>query len=352
MPFYLLWILAFLLKLVGATWDASWHFKYLRDTFAPPHTINIIGFVLVCCLLLYQMRTHKGLEPRGLRITWLGMAVFLIAMPLDEAYHRAFGLDLTTWSPTHFMLYIGTFLMIAGVLASYLKQNQRTGWLYTLGLFALLFFLSEDVLFPLGQQEYGSVSLWLIQHGRPLAVPELLQFVKDPYYQAYGGFSLWLYPVYLMWGYSLVMSVARRLHTGRFAATAAAGTYLAFRAIAWLLLGSAGFPQSFIPYFMVGAALAIDLLGSVPLRSLRLLLQTAAITAVAYVAAPLWAQLPGMVMPPWPVDSWWAGAVLGYVGLVMGDYSQALLTGEGLAELPLMKAVNSAVQAVRLTIYR
>jgi hypothetical protein len=31
------WLLAFVLKVLGSSWDVSWHFKWLRDDLAPPH---------------------------------------------------------------------------------------------------------------------------------------------------------------------------------------------------------------------------------------------------------------------------------------------------------------------------
>jgi hypothetical protein len=33
---YGLWIAAFALKILGSTWDVSWHFRWLRDDLAPP----------------------------------------------------------------------------------------------------------------------------------------------------------------------------------------------------------------------------------------------------------------------------------------------------------------------------
>ncbi len=37
------WLVAFLLKVLGASWDVSWHFKWLRDDLAPPHLLNSAG---------------------------------------------------------------------------------------------------------------------------------------------------------------------------------------------------------------------------------------------------------------------------------------------------------------------
>ena len=40
---YRWWVCAMALKIVGATWDICWHFRWLRDDFAPPHLINSVG---------------------------------------------------------------------------------------------------------------------------------------------------------------------------------------------------------------------------------------------------------------------------------------------------------------------
>src|SRR5947208_11499139 len=34
---YRMWLIALLFKLLGSSWDESWHFKWQRDDLAPPH---------------------------------------------------------------------------------------------------------------------------------------------------------------------------------------------------------------------------------------------------------------------------------------------------------------------------
>ena len=46
----------------------------------------------------------------------------LLAIPLDILNHRINGLDITSWSPTHALLYLGTAIMLAGAI--------RGWWLY------------------------------------------------------------------------------------------------------------------------------------------------------------------------------------------------------------------------------
>jgi hypothetical protein len=342
MRIYLLWILAFMLKLIGAAWDTSYHFMHLRDTFAWPHNINLIGDGLIILLLIWHTRTGKAMDRRSLRLAWLGLAIFVLAAPLDELYHRAYGLDLTAWSPTHSLLYIGTFLMLAGALGGFMQElsPRRDETAYQLVVLALLFFVTEDVLFPLGQQEYGAVALWLIEQGRGLMDAELMAFVKDPYYQAYGGFPLALYPGYLVLGYAFCMGAARRLLALPLRATLVTGVYLAYRGIAYLIFGAAGYPQSFVPYFMLAAAVLVDLLGLIQHRWVRLGAQTLGITAVAYLGAYFWGQL-GVVMPPWPVDSAWVAVPAAALGFWLADLYPTLVFGQraGLAgQAPLARA--------------
>src|SRR4029079_15969605 len=93
---YSLWVLAFILKSVGASWDASYHFKYLRDFTQSPHIVNALGEFLIVFLCVYLWRKQTKEEKRSMRTIFSGMAVFLLAIPADELYHRAFGIDLTT----------------------------------------------------------------------------------------------------------------------------------------------------------------------------------------------------------------------------------------------------------------
>src|SRR5205809_7895132 len=112
---YALWLLAFALKSIGAAWDASYHFKYFRDLTQLPHIVKTLGLLLLVGLLIYLWRREPHQEHGSLAIVALGIAIFGVAIFGDDAYHRAFGIDLTTWSPAHFALYLGTLVMLLGV---------------------------------------------------------------------------------------------------------------------------------------------------------------------------------------------------------------------------------------------
>ena len=61
-------------------------------------------------------------------------ATFLAAAPLDVINHRVNGLDLTAWSPTHMLLYIGTGVMQAAEIA-----ERVTNVFYGLGPRAVMY---------------------------------------------------------------------------------------------------------------------------------------------------------------------------------------------------------------------
>src|SRR3954447_18747741 len=46
------WLVALLFKLLGSSWDVSWHFKWLRDDLAPPHLLNTVGTGIAIALIL------------------------------------------------------------------------------------------------------------------------------------------------------------------------------------------------------------------------------------------------------------------------------------------------------------
>lgn len=111
-----MWILALAFKLVGSSWDVFWHFKWLRDDFAPPHVINTVGTGIAIGLVLAHTSTGYGVEQLSLRIMQVGTGIFVVAGPIDVVNHRVNGLDLTAWSPSHLLLYLGTAIMVAGVI--------------------------------------------------------------------------------------------------------------------------------------------------------------------------------------------------------------------------------------------
>jgi hypothetical protein len=259
---YGLWIAAFGIKMLGASWDASYHFKHLRETTELPHIVNTVGLVLACSLWLYTVRHVELSRSKPLKVIGLGFLSFFIGIPLDEAWHRIFGIDLTTWSPSHSIFYIGTALMIVGtiLMANEDLQNghiSRKAW--NVILLCLFPAVLEDFWFPLLQQEQGVISYYLFQRGTPIASEDILQLVRDPKSQVYGGIPDWLYGVYAAFVCMFVFRFIRHFQAGRFAATLAASAYVAFRSVMNFIYHANIYPESTVPYFLVLAALTFDI---------------------------------------------------------------------------------------------
>ncbi len=264
---YRLWLLAFVLKMLGSTWDMSWHFKWLRDTAAPPHILNTIGTVIVVALVIYQARFSIGVDRLAKRLMVLGTATFLIAIPIDILNHEINGLDITAWSLSHALLYIGTAFMLLGCARGYWISTPP-GRTRTVVSAVLWGFFLENVLFPSQHQEYGTLSLEAWRSGAPTAEPDLLRFAAGQIGRpvddiAVQNFSLpvdsWVYPAWMAGAALLTLVAARYFIGARWTATAIASGYLAYRAIAWILLTGTAFPPSLPPFFLVAGAVVIDL---------------------------------------------------------------------------------------------
>jgi hypothetical protein len=309
---YGLWLLAFGLKLFGSAWDTSWHFKYFFDTFSPPHNVNTVGFLLAWALvgyhwggtewaqrqaarlpagpqrfarkwlLLEQLGPERHMDRGSLIVTTAGLFVFLVAAPIDQVWHRVFGLDLTTWSPTHLGLFAGTELAILGVLMGVYRHgrtDQRASF-DSIALLCLGGFLLEAFLFACGQQEYGYITLYAInhpdyvniQHMTTFPIPALLAAAQNQggaYALATGNVPTWIYPYYQLLMVTAILQFLRLLHRRAWTATAVAALYLAYRLFARFLLHSFDFPVSFVPYYLIGIGLSLDTFGALALLTAR-----------------------------------------------------------------------------------
>ena len=149
--------------------DVAWHITLGRDDslFTAPHTSIVLGlgFIFLAGLVgigfASLQRVETGLRWKAVRIPWstlplltLGGAA-LLGFPLDEIWHRTYGVDVTMWSPTHMLMILGaSFSGLASwlVLAEAGVRPKRWGrgmlvvasWLTLQGLSA-----------PLGEFSFG-----------------------------------------------------------------------------------------------------------------------------------------------------------------------------------------------------
>ncbi|HEV2056977.1 MAG TPA: hypothetical protein VGV06_17685 [Methylomirabilota bacterium] len=106
----------------GVQWDIQWHVLIGRDSFwIPPHLITYAG-VSAAVFLSFGMlfwETWRGTGDmrvlglrgsRGFQLAAWGIAVTIIAAPIDDLWHRLFGIDVTLWSPPHLMGILGAVI--------------------------------------------------------------------------------------------------------------------------------------------------------------------------------------------------------------------------------------------------
>lgn len=107
-----------LIVVVGFYWDVAWHIDHGRDIvlFTPSHVMILVGLGglayagIVAILFATVDDAPVGFGLWGLRVPY--SAALLLALgsgaalgfPLDELWHRAYGIDVTLWSPTHLQL--------------------------------------------------------------------------------------------------------------------------------------------------------------------------------------------------------------------------------------------------------
>jgi hypothetical protein len=301
------WFVALVLKLLGGSWDISWHFWTIRDNLAPPHDLNTVGTAIAVVLVLFHTYTGYAADKATLRWMQWGTGLFLIAIPIDVVNHTVNGLDITTWSPSHSLLFIGTAGMLIGVALGWYRNAARGRW-FVPGLIVLLTLVFEDFWFPNEQQEYGvlEIASWDANPGHPYANQELLKFASDQIHQPIGRagivhFSLpmpdWVYPVWGLGVCVLLFVLGRQIVGRRWAATAMAGLYVGFRSVLWLVLTATDFPPSAVPFFLIGAGVAIDLVFLIPMSKwLRPVVGAIAVTAATY--GLLFAQSVLLAAPP------------------------------------------------------
>lgn len=140
-----LWTLlaAKLLAQWGVQWDIQWHLLIGRDSFwIAPHVMTYTGVgvaVLVSFGVLgwttLRSLTRSVEAPGTVRVLGLrgtpgfhvaawGIALTVLAAPIDDLWHRLFGLDVTLWSPPHLL---GLFGGIVNSAACILIAREAYG---------------------------------------------------------------------------------------------------------------------------------------------------------------------------------------------------------------------------------
>ena len=310
---YTSWLVALTFKTLGASWDVAWHFKWIRDTTAPPHMVNFVGTGIAVALVLVHTYTGYAVDRRALRFMQVGMGSFVVTIPMDIVNHTVNGLDLTAWSVTHVLLFTGTTITLIGLIMGWHSQFPRQHRFYRVGLAALWLSMLENLWFPNEQQEYGVLSLAAWDRGQTYAQPELLQFAASQIHHpvdraAVEHFSLglpeWLYPVWCVLSATIALMLAKRFLRGKFTATMIAACYVGYRTLALGFIAGIGFPPYAVPFWALAVGVAVDLayLLGTPL--------VVAVLAPALGYLALWGQSTLLVAPPSDFASWPAAVVV------------------------------------------
>lgn len=132
-------LLAIFVALGGVYWDVAWHGTVGRESFwIPPHLlvysgVNVFLLAALAGLGLAWQRagslrsaldTSAGI---GFAVAAAGPLVQLGAAPLDDLWHRLYGLDVTIWSPPHLMGLAGGMVGVYGLLTVLGATPPRDG---------------------------------------------------------------------------------------------------------------------------------------------------------------------------------------------------------------------------------
>jgi hypothetical protein len=118
----------------GVQWDIQWHVRIGRDSFwIAPHVMTYAGVASVV-LLSFGILGWDTWRRRGARVAadeitvmgitstpgfhlaaW-GIALTVLAAPIDDLWHRLFGIDVTLWSPPHLLGILGSLINTAACL--------------------------------------------------------------------------------------------------------------------------------------------------------------------------------------------------------------------------------------------
>lgn len=347
-----------IVALLGFLWDVSLHAGRGRDEGPlanPAHYLILYGlFALFIAGMSAVVWPRDGVKPgiasvkitrqwyapvAGIYIAACGLYA-LIGFPLDDVWHRLFGQDVTLWGPTHLMLIGGAGLSTAGIIllrreGEFSAEYQDRGGLarfltYGAAFGGLLIGLSVfQAEFDFGIAQFRMVfapmmiaaaaGLTLVA-ARLFAGPGAALFAAAFFLGMRGLVSFIVGPVFGQADHVFPLYLGSALLVELLALTALRRHYLAFGAVAGLLIGTVGSvveklwnDQVFqfawtqdmwleglamtvpvaIGSGLCGALFALGLQGRLPSRAVGRTIVTASILVTsAAVANGLWATVP------------------------------------------------------------
>ncbi len=175
----------------GVQWDIQWHTIIGRDSFwIAPHIMTYSGVTLTV-LLSFGVLAWTTLRPsaaagdvvrvlgltstRGFHLAAWGIALTVLAAPIDDLWHRLFGIDVTLWSPPHLLGLLGAAINTLGcflIAREVYPATSRAGVAAILVTGALLFTGLHLVVQPAFRIAYLQGGVWF--HFYSILAPLLL----------------------------------------------------------------------------------------------------------------------------------------------------------------------------------
>ncbi len=364
--------------MLGGYWDIGYHIDVGRDE-GPlgnaGHYPMLFGFfgTFAAGVLCVGMARDEDPSPAWVRVPGVGMSpvggvllVFcatfgLVALPIDDVWHRIFGQDVTLWSPTHFMLLLGgsfSVIAMAVLVAEGARARRRAGAAIGSGADNPLRPLIEqaapragrlrgrlDSLAPLSDRVWPALEfLWT--RGQRVALLGGMLVGLEAFLAEYD----WGVPLYravwqplLLAAFSGFVFAAARLWAGRGGALGAWGIYFVVRLVATAMPVLADRSPAALPLLLV-PAICVELaaFGFEP-RSRPLAFGAAAgvlCGTIGFAGEYAWSQL---VMPlPWTealiAEGLPSAVVAGTAGGLLGALLGSALGGH----LPPVRATRAA----------
>src|SRR2546430_1415643 len=115
---------ALVIALVGFVWDVGWHADLGRDKalFTLPHLMILSGLMGIgasgaaAIAMATAARARAGWRMWRLHVPYSAAALTafgagaVAGFPIDDLWHRTYGIDVTMWSPTHLLMIGGASL--------------------------------------------------------------------------------------------------------------------------------------------------------------------------------------------------------------------------------------------------
>lgn len=237
--------------IVGAYWDIGWHFDFGRDTFwSPPHFFIYGSITLTSLFLLLNLALalKRGTEYKDKHLFHLllfaAAATFFtyLSAPIDDLWHRLYGIDVQIISLPHLMLLFGALLgaiSTVSLLRYHITHNRKK-------------FLLEKVLLPFLMASILVASILIFAES---------EFPTLPLNHPVQSRQPWVYPVYSVGFAVAIIFISKHVSSFKWGATLTILFFLALRTLpiiynSWWGMDSIPIFPTYWLLFLLGAVLA------------------------------------------------------------------------------------------------